>query len=273
MWYTPVAPSTWNPDIRTGSVSIANKLSSIQRRVLITISGALRSTATDLLEFYTNLLPILLTLNKACTHAAIRLASLPPSHPLAKPVAKAASRYVKHHRSPLHDLFHYTQISPSTLEKIEPTRHHPNFSSPIQTNIAGSRALAIDSARALHRSHNVRVYLDGSMYRGGVGATASLYIGSRLKASLTYFLGPDTKHTMYEAELVGVLLNLYLLLSLSHRLHNPVIGLDNQAAIIALLSNKPSPSQTTREAQEKETRESSRPHIRLLPSGHLDTRP
>jgi len=45
VWYTLVAPSTENPRVRTGSVRIAHKLGSIQRRALVTLSGALRSEA------------------------------------------------------------------------------------------------------------------------------------------------------------------------------------------------------------------------------------
>jgi hypothetical protein len=93
-------------------------LNSIQRRALITITGALRSTASDILEAYTNIPPMLYSLNKACCRAAICLATLPPSHPLFKPVLRAASRYVKSHRFPLHELFHYTKISPAKMEKI-----------------------------------------------------------------------------------------------------------------------------------------------------------
>src|SRR5260221_9452704 len=95
---------------------------SIQRRALIALSGALRSTASDILEVHSNVLPMHLTLNRACCRSAVRLATLPPFHPLSKPIDRAAKRYVKSHRSPLHELFHYTQISPSTMEKILPTR-------------------------------------------------------------------------------------------------------------------------------------------------------
>ena len=126
MWYTPVAPAAWNPHIHTSSVGIANKFSSIQRQAVVTISGALRSTATDLLEMYTNLLPMPFLLNKACIRAAIGMSSLPPFPPLSKPVAKVAKHYVKHHRSspPLHagvPLIHREDRAHSTLSQLLPS--------------------------------------------------------------------------------------------------------------------------------------------------------
>jgi hypothetical protein len=92
IWFKPVSPSEWNPRCHTGSIGIARKLNSIQRCALITITGALKSTASDVLEVYTNILPMHLTLNRACCRAAVRLATLPTSHPLSKPVARAANR-------------------------------------------------------------------------------------------------------------------------------------------------------------------------------------
>ena len=231
VWYTPVAPSTENPRVRTGSVRIAQKLGSIQRRALVTLSGALRSTATNILEVHSNILPMHLALNRACCRSAIRLATLPPSHPLSKPVNRAAKRYVKSHRSPLHELFHYTQISPSTMEKILPTRRRPNFTPAFSTSIADSRHEAIEEAKKLHTTRQVRIYSDGSLYEGGVGASAVLYLGNRFQKSLTYHLGPEHHHTVYEAEIVGLLLGTHLLSSLSRRLHNPIICVDNQPSI------------------------------------------
>jgi ribonuclease HI len=183
-----------------------------------------------------------LALNRACCRSAIRLATLPPSHPLSKPVNRAAKRYVKSHRSPLHELFHYTQISPSTMEKILPTRRRPNFTPAFSTSIADSRHEAIEEAKKLHTTRQVRIYSDGSLYEGGVGASAVLYLGNRFQKSLTYHLGPEHHHTVYEAEIVGLLLGTHLLSSLSRRLHNPIICIDNQPSIRALANQKPHPA-------------------------------
>src|SRR5258707_13458366 len=83
MSYTPVVPSTRNSHARTGSVRVAQKLGSIQRRALIALSGALRSTASDILEIHSNVLPMHLALNRVCCRSAVRLATLQPSHSLS----------------------------------------------------------------------------------------------------------------------------------------------------------------------------------------------
>ena len=180
-----------------------------------------------------------LTLNRVCCRAAVRLASLPTSHPLSKPVARAAGRYVKSYRSPLHELLFFTDISPPALEKVAPTRRRPGFTSLFKTSIATSRIQAIEDAGRLHRLHQVRVYSDSSLYKKGVGAAALLFVGNQFKKSLTFHLGSERHHTVYEAELVGLLLGLHLLLSLSRPLPSAALCLDNQAAIRALSNQKP----------------------------------
>jgi hypothetical protein len=77
------------------SQAVINKLASIQRRAALMITGAMKTTATDVLEVMANLLPFHLLVEKYRHRAAARLATLPKSHPLHKPVANAANRLVK----------------------------------------------------------------------------------------------------------------------------------------------------------------------------------
>jgi hypothetical protein len=88
------------------SQGVVNKLASIQRRAAIMITGAMRTTPTDILDVMANLLPFHLLIDKIRHRAALRLATLPPTHPLHKPVVNAAMRLVKRHPTPLHDLSH-----------------------------------------------------------------------------------------------------------------------------------------------------------------------
>ena len=74
--------------------------------------------ATDTLEVHADIQPMELVLQDACHRAAIRLASLPATHPLHKPVRSCASRAVKHHISPLHTLMHTFDIKPDALETV-----------------------------------------------------------------------------------------------------------------------------------------------------------
>ncbi|KAI0337727.1 ribonuclease H-like protein, partial [Trametopsis cervina] len=78
---------------------------------------------------------------------------------------------------------------------------------------------------------------DGSDIDGGVGAAAVLYTrGKRIsqRKTLRHYLGTSGEHTVYEAELAGMLLALQLLRNISARIHGSVfIALDNRAAIQA----------------------------------------
>jgi hypothetical protein len=59
------------------------------------IMGAMKTVATDTVETMTNLIPFHLLVDKHRQHAAARLATLPESHPLHKPVKNAANKLVK----------------------------------------------------------------------------------------------------------------------------------------------------------------------------------
>lgn len=90
--------------------------------VLLTVTGAMRTTATDMLEAHSNLLPLHLLLEKICYRSAARLATLPQNHPLSKIVRKSAKRQVKQHRTAIHKLFAISGINPAKVENIPPTR-------------------------------------------------------------------------------------------------------------------------------------------------------
>jgi ribonuclease HI len=87
----------------------------------------------------------------------------------------------------------------------------------------------------------VTIFSDGSCINGGVGAAASLWIKGRIKKTITYHLGPESDHTVFEAELIGVILALHLLRCRKAKTHVAYIGLDNQAVIQALGDQKPKP--------------------------------
>jgi hypothetical protein len=89
VWYTPVHHEEGHSKC-SGSVGIINQLARVQRLGTLAITGALRSTATDVADLHANVLPIDLLLNKICHRAALRLATLPPCHPLHKPLRTSA---------------------------------------------------------------------------------------------------------------------------------------------------------------------------------------
>ncbi|KAF5374631.1 hypothetical protein D9615_008911 [Tricholomella constricta] len=101
---------------------------------------------------------------------------------------------------------------------------------------------ALREANRIHDLAPVSVYCDGSGFEGGIGASAVLYVDKAERASLRYHLGPTTKHTVYEAEIVGLTLGLHLLTKLTRSLDDTTaIGSDSQATIKALNNQRPHP--------------------------------
>jgi ribonuclease HI len=241
VWFTDIHPSS-SGLIRLGSVALVKKLSAVQRQATRLITGSLRTAAGDVLESHANLLPIELLFKKILFRSATRLASLPPTHPLFQPIRNAAKRYVKKHRSPLHNLFHLTKVTPNSIESISTVRRRPNYKKKFSTHIAQDKEKALTAANTLHKS-KYTVYSDGSGFEGGAGAAAVMYINQVESQSLWLHLGPMSGHTVYEGELVGLCLAFHILLSLPFTLRSRVIiGTDNQAAVKALSNQRPHPA-------------------------------
>ena len=67
---------------QVGSVLHCRLLGKIQRMAGILITGAFRTTPTDLLDLHANLPPVALRLSNICHRETVRLCTLPKSHPL-----------------------------------------------------------------------------------------------------------------------------------------------------------------------------------------------
>ncbi|KAL4248334.1 hypothetical protein ABKN59_008069, partial [Abortiporus biennis] len=132
IWYTPIH-SRFSSTRKAGSVGLAKRLTSVQRRVALSITGAMRTTS-------------------------VRLASLPPSHPLYPHIQKAARRQVKRHRSPLHNIFRITRVIPSSVETIQPFRRRPNYRSAFTTHIDTSKGDATKTAEHHELRTPIRVF-------------------------------------------------------------------------------------------------------------------
>ncbi|KAK7015681.1 hypothetical protein R3P38DRAFT_2543353, partial [Favolaschia claudopus] len=68
VWYKPVVER--EASRRAGTVWVTKALGKVQRQVYKLITGALRTTATDVLDFHANLLPMHLRLNRSAYNAA-----------------------------------------------------------------------------------------------------------------------------------------------------------------------------------------------------------
>lgn len=158
----------------TGSVQAVRRLTQVQRQAAILITGAMRTTATDVMESHANLLPMTALVRQLCQRAAIRLCTLPSSHPL-HPFLARATRYVRRHRSNLHELLHAFNLHPKNIETIDHTCFSPRWKSKFRTRIADDKDEAAESDKWWTDHSDIRVYTDGSDYQGGVGCAAILF--------------------------------------------------------------------------------------------------
>ena len=244
IWFMPIE---WPVGCKMarGSVGVARRLTSVQRIATMAITGALCTSATDILEVHANLWPIELLMHWTCHRVVLWLAVLPDTHPLHKIVKVTACQDVKRHRSPLHLLLHTFRIKPADYELIAPGSRPPNRRDSLLTHIAGSREESWEED--LHDDAKVCIYSDGSGLNGMAAAAAVLFWGGREIEATCYRLGPLSHHTTYEAEIVGVLLALQLV-SNEDEADTVSIRLDNQAVVWALTNHRAQPAQSLLDA-------------------------
>ena len=89
VWFMPICRDTGDKRFR-GSIGTVHKLTMVQRMATTAVMGALRTSTSNIMEVHANLMLIELLLNKVCHRAVLRLAALPESHPLHKPVQQSA---------------------------------------------------------------------------------------------------------------------------------------------------------------------------------------
>jgi len=146
VWYTLPHTANESSRKRMGSVKFTQKLLSAQRRATITMLGAMRTTAGDVLNAHAYLPPPHYLFLKMLIRSATRLVTLPDCHPLHKPAQQAVKKIVKRHRSPLHLLFLTTGVQPRPYETILPARRRRNYRLLAKVNIEENRDVAITNA-------------------------------------------------------------------------------------------------------------------------------
>ena len=204
------------------------------------MTGAIRTTATDVMEQHVDLLPFPYLVEQHCHRAVVRTCTLPSTHPLYPLLVRARNRFVKRHRSTMHSLLYLFHLDIGSLETIKATRFRPTWTPGMKISIADTKDEAVERDEEATQRHNeVRVYTDGSDVDGGVGAAAVLYRRDKREKILKYHLGPSTEHTVYEAEIVGMILGTQLLLNEDTHIRQASIALDNQAAVRASRSRRP----------------------------------
>jgi ribonuclease HI len=116
------------------------------------------------------------------------------------------------------------------VETIEPIRHYPKWALDITQEIAEDIATAVKDDE--YAEEDLRVYSDGSAVDGGVGGAAVLLRNGEVERTKRVYLGSDQEHTVYEGEMVGMILAIELLKEEGGS-GSMALGVDNQAAIWA----------------------------------------
>ncbi|KNZ80707.1 hypothetical protein J132_04796 [Termitomyces sp. J132] len=215
--------------------AMTKKIGAAQCRAAKIITGTLSTMAGNVLDAHANLLPVDLLFRKVLTRVAVRFSSLPDTHPVGTVACRAAKHFARRHCSPLHNLFLFTGINPSSIKIVQAHRRRPNYRPAFTTHIASSKEEALEAIRLTHDHASTTIYCDGSGYEGGIGASVVLYVDNEERSSLRYFLSLATEHTVYKAEIVGMTLGLHLLHGFSKQLQGLMaIGTDSQALICAL---------------------------------------
>ena len=89
IWFSPIERPT-GCKMAWGSVGVACRLTSVQQIATMAITGALRTSATDVLEAHADLWPIEILLHRICHRVALWLAALLETHPLYKTIKMMA---------------------------------------------------------------------------------------------------------------------------------------------------------------------------------------
>ena len=156
---------------------------------------------------------------------------------------KAAKRQVKRHRSPLHKLMSCLSSPPEELETVSVVRNNPAHRQGTSIRIHIPADKEVSKRVEANAREEIKVYRDGSSHNDAVGAAAVMYRNGRHTRTLKCHLGPASKHTVYEAELIGLLLGLHLIKTEKRSSTSCALGADNQAAIEALQSELTRPGQ------------------------------
>lgn len=210
IWYTP--PEKFEGQRQnTGSTKVQRQLGKIQRIATLAITGALRTTPTNLLDAHAGVLPIHLMLKKICHRAVTCIATLPQTNPLAKILQQYITKPANRHLTPLQHLLDRTNYDPLKMETITPVIRPPTKKYHYTMYIANNREASMEDER--HDTLELSIYTDGSGYKGKIGAAAVMYRKGTIEPIriLHYHLGSKDRHTTFEGEAVGSLLAAWML--------------------------------------------------------------
>ena len=173
LFLTPQKNLQKKPTQYKSNQAAVNRLATVQRCATIMITGAMSTTATDVLDTLANLLLFRLLVDQHRHQAVLRLATLPLSHPLGKPAAAAAKKIVKRHPTPLQYLMHMYKMKPEATETVEAIRQNTKWTHNVRLRIANLREEA--KTEEEQDVTTTKIYTDGSGHGGKIGAAVVLY--------------------------------------------------------------------------------------------------
>jgi hypothetical protein len=240
VWLAPTRQREKGLNRRGDGRAAVKKMASIQLKAAKLIVGGMSSSPGDLLDAHADLPPIHLTVDRLLQKAAVRYATLPATHPLHKQITNVA-RYghVKKHPSPLHFLMTaYKDVRQGKVEVIRPVRRRAGWEAPVEVRVAGSKEEAKENTLA--ETSRVRLFSDGSLIDGKVGAAAVLMVDGVVKREKGVCLGSERRYGVYEAEGIGEILAVECLMEEQDEEIRGVIplGIDNTLALRATADAK-----------------------------------
>ncbi|KAE8237316.1 hypothetical protein A4X13_0g8833 [Tilletia indica] len=210
------------------------RLQILQNSVLRRALGGFRTSPVDATHFDTGLPAIQTHLDSIVATQAAKLLTGSTFNPAAEAARRAFSRPTLRYKTPLMRIFtqdFFASVDLNTLEHISPAPAEPGWKGNIETVIL-PREDALELCASLSGSLFEQVWFtDGSRIGGRVGAAA---LNERTRHASKLHLGSDTHHTVYEAELQGILMALQASEQSNIPLFQITIAVDNQAAIQAL---------------------------------------
>ncbi len=166
------------------------RLTTVQHVAMCAIMGAMRMTATNVLNVHMNMLPVNLAMDKANFNAVVQLYTLPPSCLLHNmvwgPADELSGSKLPSHPSPLHHLPKLVGLNLDDIETVSPPTGQPHQPFGFQRCIATSWEDTLWEDTALHHSwdSDLLLYTDRSGYKGGIGrATVMLRQGCPPRAA------------------------------------------------------------------------------------------
>jgi ribonuclease HI len=131
----------------------------------------------------------------------------------------------------------------SKIEKTPVTTRNPAKNKFIPLRIVIPKDKDTSKREDKSAPEKVRIYTDSSAHNGKVGTAAILYQPGKPKCTLHYHLRTVEEHTVYKAELVGLLLGLQLVKTEQAGRTSFTIGADNQVVVKAVLTELTHPGQ------------------------------